>query len=360
MKREVRLLHRKAIDSLILSIEHFNRPYDRGRVTTVLILLDHGFEMLLKASILHRDGKIRERRARETIGFDACVRKALSDDKVKFLSEEQVLTLQTINGLRDAAQHHLIDISEEQFYLHVQTGVTLFRDLVKGIYDQDLSELLPARVLPVSTVAPSDISTLFESETAEIRKLLEPKKRRRTEAYARLRPLAIFDATIQGQKLQPSTGELWAKSTALLSGKSWQEVFPGAAAVELTSDPKAPAFSLRITKKEGIPVCLVPEGTPGASVIAVKRVNELDFYNLGRDQLAKVIGLSGPKTTALIWYLKLQQNPDCFKEITIGSAKFKRYSQKSIPILKEAMQQGESLDKTWKSYWTRYSKKEAG
>jgi hypothetical protein len=40
MKREVKLLHKKALDSLILSIEHFNRPDDRGRVSSVLILLD--------------------------------------------------------------------------------------------------------------------------------------------------------------------------------------------------------------------------------------------------------------------------------------------------------------------------------
>lgn len=112
MRREARLLLDKAFNSLVLSIEFFNRPHDRGRVCSSLILLDHAFEMFLKAAILHRGGKIRERRAKETIGFDACVRRALSDGSVKFLSDEQVLLLQTINGLRDAAQHHLLDVSE--------------------------------------------------------------------------------------------------------------------------------------------------------------------------------------------------------------------------------------------------------
>jgi hypothetical protein len=73
----------------------------------------------LKAAILHRGGRIREKRAKETIGFDACVRRSLSDGKIKYLSEEQALVLQTINGLRDAAQHHLLDISEGQLYVHV-------------------------------------------------------------------------------------------------------------------------------------------------------------------------------------------------------------------------------------------------
>ena len=50
MKKEVRLLLGKAIDSLIISVEHFNRPSDQGRVPAVLIMLDHAFEMFLKAA----------------------------------------------------------------------------------------------------------------------------------------------------------------------------------------------------------------------------------------------------------------------------------------------------------------------
>jgi hypothetical protein len=163
MKREARLLLGKAEDSLVLSVEHFNRADERGRATTVLVLLDHAFEMLLKAAILHRGGKIREKRARETIGFDACVRRALSDGDIKFLTSEQALTLQSINGLRDAAQHHLIDISEGQLYIHAQSGVTLFGDILKKVFALELSDRLPARVLPVSTIAPADLQTLFQS-----------------------------------------------------------------------------------------------------------------------------------------------------------------------------------------------------
>jgi hypothetical protein len=356
MKREARLLQNKAVDSLILSIEHFNRPYDRGRVSTALILLDHAFEMLLKAAILQRGGKIREKNARETIGFNACVGRALSDGAIRFLDDDQALTLQTVNGLRDAAQHHLLDISEEQFYLHVQAGVTLFRDLLKTVFRQDLSILLPGRVLPISTIAPTDISTLFDSKISEIKKLLSPKRRRRTEAYAQLRPLAIFDATIRGEKLQPSADELKTKSDALVTGKSWKEVFPGAASVELTANQIGPSISLRITKKEGIPAHLVPEGTPGAFTIGVRRVNELDYYNLGLDQLAEKAGLSRPKTIAIIHHLGLQSDPDCFKEIKIGGSGFKRYSQKAVPVLKKAATEL-NVDDVWKKYWSSHSKK---
>ena len=108
----------KACDSLLLGIEIFNRPQERGRISGVLIQVDHAFEMFLKAAIVQRGGRIRDRGDNETIGFDSCVRRALSDGNVKFLTEAQALTLQTTNGLRDAAQHYLLDICEGQFYLH--------------------------------------------------------------------------------------------------------------------------------------------------------------------------------------------------------------------------------------------------
>ena len=50
------------------------------------MLLDHAFEMLFKAIILHRGGRIRERRSEQTIGFEMHVyAKGLSDAQVKFL-----------------------------------------------------------------------------------------------------------------------------------------------------------------------------------------------------------------------------------------------------------------------------------
>lgn len=346
MKREAKLLLQRACDSLVLSIEFFNRPHDRGRTNATLILLDHSFEMLLKAAILHRGGKIREKGANETIGFDACVRRGLSDGKIRFLTSEQALTLQTINGLRDAAQHHLLDISEGQLYVHAQSGITLFRDLLKAVFNQELAHHMPTRVLPVSTSPPTDLATLFESEVSEIKKLLQPGRRRRIEADARLRPLAILDSTIRGEKGQPSSGELRRIGQRLADGQDWSQVFQGASAVEIVSNGTGPTLSLRLTKKEGIPIQLVPDGTPGASTVAVKRVNELGFYNLGAKQLAKKLGLTVPKTIAAVDYLGMRNNRGCYKEIKIGKSVFKRYSQKAIEAIKVALQE-ESIEAIW-------------
>ena len=346
MKREAKMLLGKACDALILSIELFNRPHDRGRVSGTLIQLDHGFEMLMKAAIVHRGGRIREKRAKETIGFDVCVRRSLSDGSIKYLSEEQALVLQTINGLRDAAQHHLLDISESQLYMHMQSGVTLFRDILKSVFGQELADHLPKRVLPVSTSPPTDLATLFDSEVTEVKKLLAPGRRRRVEALARLRPLAILDGTIRGEKGQPSDADLGRLGTELQSGRPWDSLFQGAAAVEITADSTGPSLSLRLSKKEGLPIQLVAEGTPGAHVVAVKRVDELGFYNMGAEQLAKRVGLTMPKAVVVVDHLGLRDDQECYKEIRIGRSLFKRYSQKAIDKIQTALQ-NESVEDIW-------------
>jgi hypothetical protein len=356
MKREARLLLHKACDSLVLSIELFNRPHDRGRVSGVLIQLDHSFEMLLKAALLHKGGRIREKRAKETIGFDACVRRGLSGGPVKFLTEEQALTLQTINGLRDAAHHHLLEISEGQLYVHMQSGVTLFRDLLRQVFGQELRDYLPTRVLPVSTTPPADLATLFDSEVDEIRKLLRPGKRRRIEAEARLRPLAILDSTIRGEKGQPSAGDLRRIGQELVGDRKWPEVFLGVAAVEISSDGAGPTLSLRLSKKEGIPIQLVPEGTPGASIVAVKRVDELGFYSLGAKQLSEKVGVTMPKVVAVVDHLGIRKDQECYKEFKIGSVLHKRYSPKAIERITAAIAD-EGIDKIWAK---RKSPKAAG
>lgn len=348
MKREARLLLDKACDSLILSVEFFNRPHDRGRVSSSLILLDHAFEMLLKSAILHRGGRIREKRAKQTIGFDACVRRGLSDAKLKFLNDEQALLLQTINGLRDAAHHDLLEVSEAQLYMEAQAGVTLFRDLMQSVFQKGVGEFLPARVLPVSTNPPTDLAALFDTEIAEIKKLLGPGKRRRLEAEARLRPLAILNSAIAGEKDQPTSSELHKVGKQILKGVAWQELFRGASAIELTSHGSGPSLALRFTKKEGIPIQVVPEGTPGASVVAVKRVNELDFYNFGAKQLSEKIGISLNKTVAVVDHLKLRSDQECYKEIKIGKSTFKRYSPKAIEKIQVCLKKT-SADTIWES-----------
>ena len=349
MKKEVRQLREKAINSLVLSIDHFNRPWARGRTEAVLILLDHSFEMLLKAVIRHRQGKIRKARAKQTIGLDACVRKGLTDANVKFLTDEQALTLQTINGLRDAAQHYLVDVSEHQLYFYAQAGVTLFRDINDDVFDKKLVLELPERVLPISTTAPKVLSALFDKEVEEIKSLLVPGTRRKMDAVTKTRSLAVLESAVNGNYEQPSDGELRKVCERLANGEVWSTVFPGVASINITAEGEGPTLSLRLTKNEGIPVRLLKEGEGAGAVVAVRRVNELGFYSLGAAQLASKVGLTPPKSRAVVDHLGLREDAEYFKEIKIGRAAYARYSPKAIKKMKTALG-AESIDDIWAAY----------
>ena len=65
------------------------------------------------------------------------------------------------------------------------------------------------------------------------------------------------------------------------------------------------------------------------------------------------------KVVAAIRVLKLDRDPDCFKEVTVSKSKFKRYSQQAIPKIKEALR-NRGIDDIWREYrrgakkgWTR-------
>ena len=352
MKREAKYLLTKAVDSLVLSVEYYNRPSDRGRVHAVLILMDHAFEMLLKAAIIQRGGKIRKPGENQTIGFSECLGRAVSEGGVQFLAGDQEIQLRALNSLRDAAQHYLLDLSEQHFYIHVQAGFTLFSDVYSTVFGEEVNAHLPTRVLPVSTTPPTDISAVFEHDTTEIQRLLSPGRRRRMEARAKLRGLSIVDRAIHGEDRQPTDRELSEYGDSVTSGKEWHDVFPGVATIQLTATGTGPSLDLRISKRDGIPTHLVPEGTPGANVVAVHKVDSLGFYNLGRDQVANHLGLTGPKATALIWYLKMKDDEEYFRRVTIGKSSFDRYSQKTVERLREEIKTLD-INEVWASYQAR-------
>lgn len=352
MKKQAKLLFEKAVDSLILSINHFNSPWDRGRKEAVLILLDRAFELLLKSIILHKGGKIREPYAKETIGHEKCVRKCITHKKVKCLTKEQGLTIQIINSFRDAAQHDIVEVSEQELYIYSQAGVTLFRDMLRNEYNEELTAYMPKRVLPVSTEPPRDLHTMVEADFEEIKKLLKPNSRRQIEAKSKLKSLAIVEASLGGIRSQPGEFELRKMVREVKEGKSWQNIFPGVASLQLDTTGTGINVDIRITKREGEAVHLVPEGTPGATVLAVKRVNELDYYSIGAKRLAEKAGLTQPKLLSLVWHLKLQESDEYFKIVKIESSEHKRYSKKAYEAIMTALEHI-NMEEVWNNYKNR-------
>lgn len=253
---------------------------------------------------------------------------------------------------RDAAQHYVLDISENHLYLHVQSGLTPFRDLLKDVSDGGLCDTMSERVLPVSTSPPMDLCALFDREVEAIRRLLRPGYRRGTKAAARLRSIAVLEGSIQGEKLQPGTGELQRLMQRIRDGEVCEHLFPGVSSLRLVANGEGPSLSLRMTKREGVPVHVMPEGTPGATVVAVRRVDELGYYSMGRDQLAASVGLAGPKATALVWRLKLKGDAEYHKQIRIGASRFDRYSQKAAQWIRDALN-STPIEEIWRAYQAR-------
>ncbi|MGH7068962.1 MAG: DUF3644 domain-containing protein [Acetobacteraceae bacterium] len=349
MRKECTVLHAKALDSLVLAVDHFNRGWDRGRTEAVLILLDRAFELLLKAAIVHRAGSraIRdEKKGGITIAFDLCLRKCLSDGNLKCLTEDEVVALQSLNTFRDAAQHYMIELSEEHLYVCAQAALTLFGKITMEVLGRPLAGDLPKRILPVCARPPADLGAMFDVEFADIKGMVSPGSRKRLDAKARLRSMAILQASLEGKKSQPSDGELDRIVKRINSGEGWRQIFPGVATLTIAPEGSGPGLSIRITKREGDAVSIVPEGTPDATIIAVKRVNELDFYSLGLRDLARKLHVSEPKLFWLITNDRMQENADFFKMIRIGRSTHKRYSGKCFEALRAKLMAG-GLDESW-------------
>jgi hypothetical protein len=256
MRKKCKTLHGKAVDSLVLAVDHFNRAWDRGRTEAVLILLDRAFELLLKAIIVHRAGgdSIRQRdKEGMTISFDLCLRKCLSDAAVKCLTEDEVVALQSLNTLRDAAQHYMVELSEEHLYVYAQAGLTLFGRLTKEALDRPLADEVPTRLLPICAKPPADLGALFDVEFADIRRMVKPGSRRRLDARAKLRSMAILQASLDGKKSQPSDAELERLVRRINAGEGWRKISRGLRRSPSSPKETAPAYRYALRRAKARP-----------------------------------------------------------------------------------------------------------
>ena len=163
------------------------------------------------------------------------------------------------------------------------------------------------------------------------------------DAVAKARSLAVLESAVNGNYEQPSDRELDKLCKRLADKEAWPSVFPGVASINISAEGDGPTLNLRLTKNEGTPVRLLKEGEGAGAVVAVRRVNELDHYSLSPTQLAKKVGLTPPKSRAVVDYLGLREYIECFKEIKFGRTTFARYSPQAIEKILDALE-SESID----------------
>jgi len=357
-RRVVRELKIRALESLTLAIELFNRPAECLRADGVLMLVHHSFEMLLKAAIYERRGRLHEPRSRETHKFLKCIAIAQSD--LGIVSAENATYLRILSGLRDHSVHFYHVLSEEMLYTKAQAGVTVFADIFREAFEENLADYLPSRVLPISTHAPADLHMLMDDQFKHVAAMLAPGRRQRTKASAVVRPYMVMDSNVDEEGRQPTEVEVNRVLDRLGTGEKWQDVFPGVARLNVETEGSGVNVTVRLTKTEGAPVRLLsPEDAEPGTPVVVKRVNELGFYNLGLTGVAQRVGLTMPRTLAIIRHLRLQEDGEYFKEIQIGAQCYKRYSQKAVQKLQDEIPTLD-MDEVWRNHGPGVSRTRRG
>ena len=347
-KRDVAELKKRAINSLVLGIELFNRPHDQGRSESVLILLHHAFEMLLKAIIKDRTGTVHAKGGKYSYGFDKCL--DVAQNKIKVISVDERATLSILDACRDTAVHYYQDVSEDLLYLQAQAAVTLFDDIICRVFKERLADCIPERVLPVSTRPPKDLKVLMDSELSQVDDLLRAGSRRGIQAAAKLRPILALATATREDAERVTEGELRKAIDRRRRGDDWTVILPEVAQLKLDTHGDGIPIFLRIKKDADIAVRVAKDGETVTGTLIKQDVNIWDKYNLGRDDLGKKIGVSGPKTSALILELGIQDDPDCYKILRRKSTTFKGYSKTALDRLQSAISCGIDVDATWKKH----------
>ena len=350
MRATAKTLQKKALSSMRTAMTAFNSPHDDGRATVVLLHLQHAFEMLLKAAIFQGGAKVFDKKSGRSIGFEAAINQSGQLAGVK-VTQDEAGTLRAIDALRDDEQHWFNDVSEGLLYLHARAGVTLFDELLFRAFKQRLADHLPIRVLPVSTEAPQDILTLVDSEYANIAELLQPGRRARGEARAKIRTLLALEAHV-AEDTKVSDSDVNRVEKGVKAGKTRQQVFPKLNPLAADISGEGLTVKVKIVKQaDALPVRLVRDGDAGESVdaAAVREVDLQKKFHWSPFDLADKLSISRPRATALREHLGIDKASNCLHVFEFGSQKHPRYSDNALTRMREAIA-GQDMDAIWKSH----------
>lgn len=250
------------VHSFRIAVELFNRPFEEGRKEAVLIMLDHSFEMILKAGILRRGGQIRaDDGSGQTISLEKCVKRCRDgtrdNQRIQFLSDSEAAAIFTLNNLRDYAQHEQIDVREQQVYLVSRQCTDIFDEVLSRVFSESLSDYLPDRVLPLSTALPVNIETVIDQEVDEIQDLLEDGSA--DEARKRLKALDSIERGIADEGDTPDLEELDSKLDSFTDGQEIEDIFPSTFAALSGGVDSGGGIQIALGSDGGIPAQYIPE-----------------------------------------------------------------------------------------------------
>ncbi len=333
MRRQARWLYEKALASLQASVVAFNSPLDSGRQTQVLLHLQHAFEMFLKAALVEERTKVFDPRTGRSIGFDKCIAHSVNSNSIR-LTDSEAGSLRAIANLRGDEQHWFNQISEQLLYLNVRAGVTLFDELARRVFHDSLANHLPHRVLPITADPPTDFDLLLDEEYSQIAKLLAPGRRARDEARARVRTLLAMEGLVDPDA-GVSTKDVDRVEKGIRRGEPRSAVFPKLAGLEIATGTAQIGVTVHVTKKQGAPVRFEPD--PNADASAIREVDLQRKYRWGANELAKRVGLTPPKSTALRRHLAIDSDARHSHLFVFDSTRIVRYSDEAVSVMKTTL-----------------------
>jgi hypothetical protein len=342
--RDTKTLKGKALSSLRRGLAAFNSFDDDGRVTAVLLHLQHACEMLLKAALVQQRVSIFDKKSGTSEGIKRCV--GLAQAKCG-LTDDEAGTIRAINSLRDAEQHWLLVVEEGLLYVHARALVTVFDEVLKRDFDDALVNHLPLRVLPVSSANPANIDLLMDQEYQRIVELLAPGRRARDEARGRIRALLAMEAHAV-EEVEVSERDINRIERAIKGGKEFSDVFPRLSNLAASVEGEGINLKVHFTKRQGAPVHFVNADDP-AQAAAVREVDLRRKYHMSPTQLAKKLALTPPKAAALRWKAGIDDDPNCRHVFVFGKSKFPSFSDNAFNQMKAAMEQ-DSIDDIWAEF----------
>lgn len=341
------LLLEKALSSIRRTVRAFNDFDNDGRQTTVLLHLQHAFEMLLKAALRERGARVFERDSGRSIGFQKCVN--LAREHLN-LTPDQVGVLRTIDALRDDEQHWLANVNEGLLYLHARAAITLFDEILHATFGERLADHLPERVLPISTRPLTHVDVLVDEQYSQIQDLLRPGRRRRPEARALLRGLLAMEGHVS-EEARVSERDVDRVERGVRDGKFVEHVFPRLRDIEATFEGEGPTIKVHFTNRQGAPVHFVPADDP-RDAAAVREIDLQRKYHLTAYSLADRLGLTRPRATALRRHLGIDEDENCRHIFTFGSQKHPRYSDNALRQMQDALT-AINMDEVWADHGPR-------
>lgn len=334
-----------AVESLTLAIELFNRPSPVGREYATVMMAAHSFEMLLKAVIYESGKKVNFKGGNRSFDLGKCIDVAMSGLGV--IDSDDRVVLRTLKEERDDATHDVIKLSDDVLWLQLRSAVTIFRKILLSLTGQDLVDVMPGRVLPVSAAPPTDVALVVGKEVEQISELLRPGKRHGAEARARLLPLMALDRAARGFDVSPTEADIAAVMADLKAQKEWEVVFPGVVGLRVgdgsRSSDQVQEISLKIDPKHG--ELAARPAREGEDAVVYREVDTFDRYSIKLSEFGPKLGLNAYQGYAVIHALKLRSDPTCYweKRTSRGNIQFQALSVTALERARKAIADNSGL-----------------